>query len=66
MRNFALHRLLPVLSLAFPLAAQAPSIQDRILQEGLENSHVMQFQDQLCHDIGPRLTGSDNFTLACE
>lgn len=52
------------------LAAQAPSVTDRavtdrIRAEGLERSQVMVFQDQLCHQIGHRLTGSDNMTRAC-
>ncbi|MEZ5964904.1 MAG: M20/M25/M40 family metallo-hydrolase [Planctomycetota bacterium] len=49
-----------------PMAAQAPPIAERIRAEGLEHSQVMSFQDELCHAIGHRLTGSDNMTRACE
>ena len=35
-----------------------------IIQEGTDNSHVMQFQDELCHDYGSRLTGSLAFDRA--
>lgn len=49
------------------LAAQAPpELAQRIVQEGIENSKVMQFQDVLCHDFGSRLTGSLAFQRAAE
>lgn len=54
------------LLLAAPVLAQAPPITDRIKVEGLEHSQVMTFEDELCHQIGHRLTGSDNMTRACE
>lgn len=41
-------------------------VVQRIREEGLERSRVMYFLDRLCNDIGPRLTGSDNFRIACE
>jgi len=60
--------LLAVLALAAAtVSARAQVPQDlapRILAEGVDNSHVMQFQDVLCHRFGHRLTGSDNFDRA--
>lgn len=48
-------------------AAQgSPQQLERIVQEGMENSRVMEFQDYLCNHLGSRLTGSDSFTQACE
>ncbi|MGE0141968.1 MAG: M20/M25/M40 family metallo-hydrolase [Planctomycetota bacterium] len=38
----------------------------KIRHEGLENSRAMDILDRLTHEIGHRLTGSDNFTRACE
>ncbi len=38
----------------------------KIQKEGLENSHVMEHLDMLTNGIGPRLTGSRNFELACK
>lgn len=59
-------RFLPLPILAAAVAAQVdPELAVRIVQEGIGNSQVMQFQDELCQDIGHRLTGSDNMTLAC-
>lgn len=58
---------LAALSAFAPLSAQAsPEMVERIIEEGINNSQVMEFQDHLCNYIGPRLTGSDNFTIACE
>ncbi|MCA8972901.1 MAG: hypothetical protein KDC95_24160, partial [Planctomycetes bacterium] len=37
-----------------------------IKKEGLGNSKVMDHLDHLVNRIGPRLTGSDNLTVACE
>ncbi len=37
----------------------------RIQQEGLENSQVMNHLDYITNTIGHRLTGSDSFTEAC-
>ena len=58
---------LAALAVAVAVPAQAPPDEvERIVHEGLENSQVMDFQHHLCNFIGPRLTGSDNFTVACE
>lgn len=55
---------------AVEAAAVRPLVDDdlvaRIKHEGLENSHVMAYLDHLTNSIGHRLTGSRNFTLACE
>ena len=63
-------RLLPAalaaLCPAAVVAAQAPpEMVDKIVEEGMSNSRVMDYQHHLCNFIGPRLTGSDNFTVAC-
>ncbi|MEQ1631664.1 MAG: M20/M25/M40 family metallo-hydrolase [Planctomycetota bacterium] len=53
--------------LVAPLWAQvAPEQFERIRQEGLERSKVMAHLDHLVNRIGPRLTSSDNLTVACE
>ncbi|MGO9463817.1 MAG: M20/M25/M40 family metallo-hydrolase [Isosphaeraceae bacterium] len=39
---------------------------ERIVSAGHEDSQVMDHLDWLCNRIGPRLTGSDNLTNACE
>ena len=39
---------------------------ERIMSVGHEESQVMDHLDVLCNRIGPRLTGSDNLTNACE
>lgn len=50
-----------------PVAAQvAPDLAERIKHEGLQNSKVMDYLRDLTANIGHRLTGSDNFTRACE
>ena len=36
------------------------------VQIGIANSQVMQFQDELCHDIGSRLTSSRAFDRAAD
>ena len=55
------------LALGLSLPGQlAPTVADAIKKEGLENSKVMDYLDQLTNGIGARLTGSDNFTRACE
>lgn len=61
-------RLLVVfVAAASTLLAQVPPGQfERIKQEGLERSQVMQHLDHLVNRIGPRLTSSDNLTVACE
>ncbi|MCA8968288.1 MAG: M20/M25/M40 family metallo-hydrolase [Planctomycetes bacterium] len=43
-----------------------PAIYAAIAEEGLEHSKVMDYLDTLTNSIGERLTGSDNFTLACK
>lgn len=63
-------RMRPVASLlasvfVSALCAQAPPpLAEKIVHEGIENSHVMAFQDVLCHDFGSRLTGSEAFDRA--
>jgi hypothetical protein len=39
---------------------------ERIVSAGREEPRVMDHLDVLCNRIGPRLTGSDNLTNACE
>ncbi len=57
---------LALLALAPSAAAQAsPEMVTKIKQEGLENSMVMDYLDRMTNGIGHRLTGSDNFTQAC-
>lgn len=41
-------------------------VADRIKEEGIDNSQVMRILRDLCGKVGHRLTGSDNFTKACE
>src|SRR5271166_4100292 len=45
--------------------AKSPEIE-RIMSAWHEESQVMDHLDVLCNRIGPRLTGSDNLTNACE
>jgi hypothetical protein len=45
--------------------ATSPDVE-RIVSAGREDSQVMDHLDVLCNRIGPRLTGSDNLTHACE
>jgi hypothetical protein len=45
--------------------AKSPDVE-RIVSAGHEESQVMEHLDVLCNRIGPRLTGSDNLTNACE
>src|SRR5262245_35153918 len=50
-----------------PLRAQVDAeTVDKITHEGREKSQVMAHLDHLVNRIGPRLTGSDNLTVACE
>ena len=44
---------------------RSPEVQ-RIVSAAREESRVMEHLDVLCNRIGPRLTGSDNLTEACE
>jgi hypothetical protein len=47
--------------------AKARSVDlDRILSAGREDCRAMEHLDVLCNRFGPRLTGSDNLTNACE
>ncbi len=48
------------------LAQVTPDEFFLIKKEGLENSQVMAHLDHLANRIGPRLTSSDNLTVACE
>jgi carboxypeptidase Q len=48
-------------------AGKAKSLEvEKIVAVGHEESQVMDHLDVLCNRIGPRLTGSDNLTNACE
>jgi hypothetical protein len=48
-------------------SAKVKSLEvERIVSVGHEDSQVMDHLDWLCNRIGPRLTGSDNLTNACE
>lgn len=70
--------LFPVLWFVSLLPAQAPSSQapssqplpdevaERIVAEGIERSEAMRLLADLCGKVGHRLTGSDNFTKACQ
>jgi len=61
-------RLSIVIAALFCAIARAQVDEDlakAIVAEGIDRSQVMQWQDQLCHRIGHRLTGSDNCTRAC-
>ncbi|MEO0480042.1 MAG: M20/M25/M40 family metallo-hydrolase [Planctomycetota bacterium] len=52
---------------ALPTTAQIDEeMAAAIRQAGLEESQVMDILDELTNGIGHRLTGSDNFTRACE
>ena len=61
-------RPFPVLSLllAAPLALAQESEVERVIALGRADSRVMEHLDHLSNRIGPRLTGSQNFRLACE
>lgn len=48
------------------VAQEEEKVLQSILHEGQENSKVMEHLDHLVNKIGPRLTGSDNLTQACE
>ena len=45
--------------------ANAPDV-DKIVATGRDDNQVMDHLDVLCNRIGPRLTGSDALTYACE
>ncbi|MCI0588260.1 MAG: M20/M25/M40 family metallo-hydrolase [Planctomycetes bacterium] len=61
-------RPFPVLSLllAAPIALAQESEVERVIALGRADSRVMEHLDHLSNRIGPRLTGSQNFRLACE
>jgi carboxypeptidase Q len=68
-RGFSL--VVVILISAVPLHAQQPAYENvdltmyqRIREEGLERSRVMEFASGLIDGIGPRLTGSPNLTKA--
>jgi len=42
-----------------------PAVVERVVHDGLEDSRVMDWLDELCHTIGPRLTGSVGLDAAC-
>lgn len=46
-------------------AAITDPVNAAIAREGLENSQAMRLLGDLCGKVGHRLTGSDNFTAAC-
>jgi hypothetical protein len=59
--------LVCMFALSLPLAAQAPpELAKAIVHAGIDDSHVMTFEDSLCHDFGARLTGSLAFERAAE
>ena len=59
--------LFPFLFLAPPILAQVDVAQFQAIRlEGFEKSRVMAHLDHLVNRIGPRLTSSDNLTVACE
>ena len=55
--------LLPALS-GLAAGQGSPAVVERILAEGMENSHVWQTLEYLSHEIGPRLTGSTGLARA--
>lgn len=60
-------RSLVLLAVSAPLLAQVTPEQFAIIKkQGLEDSEVMAHLDHLVNRIGPRLTGSDNLTVAGE
>ncbi len=63
-----MRRLIPiVLCISLPLAAQAsPDAIAKIRTLAEQDSQVAAYLDHLTNRIGPRLTSSDNLTLACE
>ena len=56
-----------LLVLTAAAGAQVPAeLAEAIKKEGLSNSNVMAYEDELTNGIGQRLTGSSNFLRACE
>lgn len=56
--------LLPLLCLAAPVAAQQPDDLNRVIDEGLNHSQVMQIVQHLTDDIGGRMTNSPQMRQA--
>ncbi|QCB37459.1 M20/M25/M40 family metallo-hydrolase [Sphingobium sp. PAMC28499] len=56
--------LLPLLCLAAPVAAQQPDDLNRVIDEGLNHSQVMQIAQHLTDDIGGRMTNSPQMRQA--
>ncbi len=63
-------RIIPAILIVLPLGLASAQVSsehaETIKNEGLNNSQAMKFLDHLTNKIGYRLTGSDNFTMACE
>jgi hypothetical protein len=66
---------LVAIGLAGPIAVGTPATDSgnarspdvvRIISAGRDDCRVMDHLDVLCNQFGPRLTGSDNLTSACE
>ncbi len=56
----------PAATGAATAAALVPAdVVDRIIEEGIDNSHAMHYLDALTNGIGHRLTGSHNYDAAC-
>jgi hypothetical protein len=61
------HRaFLPVLALVTAPALAQDSDVERVLALGKSDNRVMEHLDHLANRIGPRLTGSENYQIACE
>ncbi|MBL9079104.1 MAG: M20/M25/M40 family metallo-hydrolase [Planctomycetes bacterium] len=66
---YALAQDAPVAVAPQPAAASDPlpgDLAERIVAEGMQRSQVMRLLGDLTGKVGQRLTGSDNFTKACE
>lgn len=55
-----------MITLLFLFLVQADATIDAVIREGRENPKVMEHLDHLVNTIGPRLTGSERLTKACE
>ncbi len=62
LRFFALLWLAPLLA----ARQERDPVVETVVREGRENPKVMEHLDHLVNKIGPRLTGSDSLTKACE
>ncbi len=58
--------LLSACLVTWTLAQAPPEMIEKIVEEGERNSKVMETLDHLVNKIGPRLTGSERLTQACE